>query len=202
MLKKLVTTSGIVVALGFLFTVSLASGSPVLTNGGVAIPVGTDLTGKNTGEIRFTTGPFVLTCTAANLTGKITTNSGNQFAMEVPAGAFTFAGTGGGNCTSTQGAYSVSWGTLCLQTITKTDNISITGCSGAPATSTTTISGGIVCKYSIASLTATFQTTRDATVNVAEQGVRNEEGFACTSPYKLDFDLDLTTLAGGTLLIS
>jgi hypothetical protein len=203
MCKKLIISCMAVAVMAAFVVVPVASASPVLTSGGVAVPVGTEITGKNTGTLKFTAA-FNVECSIADLTAKVTKNSLNEIGLEVPAGNFTFSGTGtGGDCTSAQGAYSTTWNKLCVGNVPKTDNFTFTGCSSLPATFTTAVTNSIVCKYSSTTFVGTFLTNVDATINVSNQEFKLEEGgFACAAAWKLDFDLDLTTLAGGTLLIS
>jgi hypothetical protein len=201
MYKQLIAACMVIAGLAAFVAVPVASASPVLTNGGVAVLPGTEVTGKNTGVIKFTSA-FTVECTSADFTLKVTANSGTSIKGEIEKGKFTFSGTGaGGDCTSSQGAFTTAWSKLCLETVAGTDNVKVTGC-GANATFTTTFTGGLVCKYSTASFTGTFVTNSDATLNFASQKFSREEGLACPVETQLDMDFDLTTTAGGTLLIS
>ncbi|HET9677820.1 MAG TPA: hypothetical protein VFP21_09985 [Solirubrobacterales bacterium] len=180
------------------FVASGASASPLLTNSGVAVPVGTSITGKNTGNIVFT-GAFNVTCPSLDLNGTVTENNGVRIKGEIPVGAFSITGTGaGGDCTSALGSVKVTVNSkVCLETNKGTDNLVFTGCGGAPYTATFEITGTGPCKYSVASVTATYLTNTGATVNVFEQATKKEEGgIFCPTEGKADDDLDLYATGG------
>ncbi|MGN6557436.1 MAG: hypothetical protein ACTHLH_05435 [Solirubrobacterales bacterium] len=194
-----------IAAFAAFMTAPVASASPILTSETKAVAVGSEVTAKSTNEVKLTAPPTVttVTCSGADFTGKVTANSGSRVALEVPAGNFKFSGTAaGGDCTATQGAFSATWGRLCAETVASTDIVSFTGC-GTSATLTTTLTNVISCKYSAPAFSATFLTNSDATLSVVEQEfVREEGGIFCPAKWGLDFHLDLTTPAGGTLVIS
>jgi hypothetical protein len=203
--KKLIMACMAVVALAAFALPALASASPVLTDSaGKAVAVGTEITGKNVGNTLFT-GAFNVTCSTADLSGKVTENSGTSIKGEVPAGSASFTGTGtGGDCTSALGNTKVTVNSaLCLATTKIADQFEVTGC-GANVTFTLEITGTGPCKYKAAKVLATFTTApADAQVTVTEQPAELEEGgFFCPSSGKLDMVFALTTKAGGTLTIS
>lgn len=200
-MHKLITAWFAITALAA-FVAPTASASPLLTSGGVAVPVGTSITGKNTGNIAFT-GAFNVACSSVDLSGTVTKNSGTKITGEIPVGGVSITGTGpGGDCTTALGSAKVTVNSkVCLETITGTDTLVFTGCGGAPYTATFEITGTGPCKYSAASVTATYLTNASATVIVSEQVTKKEEGgFFCPSEGKADDDLDLYTTGGATQL--
>jgi hypothetical protein len=182
-----------------------ASASPVLTDNGVTVPVGTSVEAHSTGIVKFT--GFGVECTTGNLKGTVTANTGTTITVEVPEGGAVFSGTGeGGDCTSPLGSVKLKLNSkLCFDTIAKTDNLTFTGCGSNPITFTVTItgSGGVPCSYKAATVTGTFLTNSGATINVSEQGATGEgEGnsFICPASGKLDMDFDLYTTGRATQL--
>jgi len=200
--KKLIMVCTALASLAAFITAPVASASPVLTSEGVAVAVGAEVKGQNTGNVSFT-GPVEVVCSTAFLNMKITANAGSQIKAEVPAGSFNFTGTDSdGDCTNPFGAFRGVWSKLCLETVTGTDNVKITGC-GSSATLTTNMTTLSPCKYSSASMTGSFLTNAGATVSVSGQEFKLEEGgISCLSAWKLDMDLDLTSSSGGALTIS
>jgi hypothetical protein len=202
--KKLMMACMAIAAFAAFVVAPAASASPVLTNGGVAVAVGTELTGKNTGETKFT-GSINVNCSNADLTGKVTKNNGTEIAGEIPVGSALFTGTHStGDCTSTglftaPAAVSVT-SKLCLATVPKTDNVTITGC-GANVKFTLNLTGLGPCEYSTATVLGTFVTNAGATINVLEQAATlTNTGSFCPTSGKLDMHFDLYTKGGGTQL--
>ncbi|HET9676043.1 MAG TPA: hypothetical protein VFP21_00900 [Solirubrobacterales bacterium] len=180
-----------------------ASASPVLTENGEPVAVGSSILAKNTGNVVFS-GGFEASCSNAELAGTVTANTGTSIKAEIPVGGAKFSGTGAsGDCTSALGDFSVTVNSkICEETVKGTDTDTITGC-GAPLTYTLTVTSGLACKYSAASVSATFLTGKDATLNVEKQTVKKEEGsILCPSEGSLSVDFDQTTTNGETLLIS
>jgi hypothetical protein len=181
-----------------------ASASPVLTENFTPLAVGASVTAVNTGVNTFTAGEgLTTTCTAFHWVGSVLQNSGTNIKIEVPKGA-RFSDTGGaGSCTSASGEYFWSFNTkLCLETVPKTDNITVTGCGANVAFSIGN------CEYSAASMTGTFATNSDATITLGEQPFKRIKGlfvvgsFPCPTTAKIDLLFDLTTTNGATLSIS
>jgi len=202
--KKLAGITLLILALAVAVLAPGASASPVLTNGGKAVPVGTQVTGKNLGTLKFTT-PFLTECTAFDFTFWVTSNSGTKLRLEAPLGSSSFSGTGaGGDCTSSTGASNMAWNSkLCLEA-TSEDKIIATGC-GAKSTFTTTITTGgfeVPCTYAATSFTGTFLTNADATLSFTSQIFQQEGAFCYGTTTQLDLAFELTTTAGGTLVIS
>jgi hypothetical protein len=192
--RKLMMACMAIAAFAAFVIAPAASASPVLTENGVAVAVGAEITGKNTGNTLFT-GPFNVVCSNADLAGKVTANSGTQIKGEIPAGSATFTGTGtSSDCTSALGSAAVTVNSaLCLETVKGTDTVSVTGCGGN-VVFTLTVTGTGPCKYSTATVKGTYVTNAGATVNVLEQeAVKSEGGFFCPSSGKLDMDFDLYT---------
>lgn len=183
------------------YVAPMASASPVLTKGGVAVAVGTSITAKNTGTAALTT---VFGCSTVHFRGTVTANNGTQIKGEIPGGFALFTSTGAsGDCTSLSGDTRVTMNSnLCFETVQGTDNMTFTGC-GSSVTLTATFTQGFVCKYKAASVTGVFNTNASATTNINEQPVALEEGgFLCPSSSKLDVDLDWYATDGTALTIS
>jgi hypothetical protein len=201
--KKLILACAAIAAFAALVTAPVASASPVLTNGGTPVAVGTEVKGSNTGIFLFSNGAYNVECTSASLTAKVTSNSGTLIRWEAGVGAFTTTGTGAsGDCTTPMGPTTLGWGKLCFET-GKTDNLFVTGCGSAIAM-TTNITGLVVCKYTAGSITASFPTNADATLALSSVPLVKSEGSGafCPSEIKFNMDFDLTTTGGGTLSIS
>lgn len=203
MYKKLMMACMAVAAFAAFVVAPAASASPVLTENGEPLAVGSSIQGTNTGPTLFS-GGFNVTCTTAVINGKVT-SSGTPIKGEVAAGAATFSGTGaGGDCTSALGDTKPTVNSkLCLETVTGTDNVKVTGC-GASVTFSLNVTGITTCRYSAASVTGTFQTNADATVNLNAQPASEEEprAFFCPDTGTLTMDFDLYTTDGTTLTIS
>lgn len=200
MSKKLIAACMAIAAFAAIVLPAAASASPVLTQEGKPVAVGTSITGQNTGETIFT-GAFNVRCANADLSGTVTENSGTSIKGEIPVGNASFTGTGtGGDCTSALGSTKVTVNSkLCLQTTKTADQFEVTGC-GAAVTFTLEITGTGPCKYSTAAVLGEYTTApADAKVTVSEQEAKKEEGgFFCPSSGKLDMVFDLTS--GGKAL--
>ena len=92
---------------------------------------------------------------------------------------------------------------LCLHASNASDNVTVTGC-GAAVTFSLNVTGVTTCRYSTASVTGTYQTNADATVNLNAQPASEEEprSFFCPDTGTLTMDFDLYTTNGTTLTIS
>jgi hypothetical protein len=204
--KKLIMPFMAVAAFAAFVVAPAASASPALTSEGKTVPVGTSIVWLHTGQPTIT-GSVQITCSELRLASVITVNNGTQIKGEVPVGSAKYSGTGtGGDCTSnlfaSPAAVTVN-SKLCFETVSKTDNIAITGC-GANISFTINITGSGPCKYSSAKNTATFRTgDEDATFTVLDQvDTEVEGGFFCPSSVKTDYDLDAVTTDGTTVTIS
>jgi len=208
--KKLMLACMAIAAFAAFVVAPAASASPVLTDitkvgePAETVPTSAWIVGKNTGNTLFE-GGFAVTCTTAVLNGKVTANTGSTIAGEVAAGAATFTGTGsGGDCTSALGDVKPTVNSkLCLHAQSGSDNVTVTGC-GANITFTLSVTGSISCAYSAASVTGTYQTSGDATVNLNKQPATRESGqsFLCPATGSLTMDFDLYTTDGTTIFIS
>jgi hypothetical protein len=200
--KKLIAICGATTALAA-FVVPVAVASPVLTSGGSAVAVGTEIKGVNTGVASFTASVETVCSTPKLLALKITANSGTKIKGEISEGSFPFTGTEpDGDCKGAFGTFRVLWKKLCLETATGTDSVVMTGC-GANATLMTNATSLSPCKYSAASLTGSFVTNAAATLAFSGQKMKLAEGGAfCTSEFALDMHFDLQTSLGGALTIS
>lgn len=191
--KKLMMACMAIAAFAAFVVAPAASASPILTDEGQPLAVGTSITGKNTGETRFT-GGFEVKCSVAHFTGTLK-SAGTPIKGEIPVGGANFTGTGaGGTCTSALGNTTVNvTSKICLETVAATDNVNVSGCGGVITFDLT--AAGITCKYSTASLTGTYITNAEATVNLSEQPAteENHELFFCPDTGKIDMDIDLYT---------
>lgn len=204
MYKKLIGLTLPILALAVAVHAPAASASPVLTNEGKAVSVGTEITGTNIGTFRFTT-PFGTECTAVGFNFLVTENSGAKLKLEAPFGKAFFSGTGAGvDCTSSTGASNIAWITkVCLEA-TSGDKVIATGCGAKAAFTTTITTGGfeLPCRYAANSFTGTFVTNADAAFTFVEQEFAKETGFCTGTRTLLDLAFELTTIAGETLVIS
>lgn len=202
--KKLITICAAVAALSIFAVAPAASASPVLTNEGAAVPVGTEIKGNNTGTFAFNEGSYTISCGTVDLTATVAGNAGSQIKLETAPAALTSSGTAtAGDCTASWGPATLTWGRLCFETTSGTDNVKVTGC-GANITMTTNITGVVICKYAAASVTASFLTNADATFSLSAINLTKTEGSGLFCPSQITFslDLDLTTASGKTLSIS
>jgi len=197
MQKKFFTACVALAALAAFIATPVASASPVLTENGSALSTSAAITGQNTGEARFTIMEITLACTNAHWTGTVTKNTGSQIAFEIPKEfgstkekGFVFSG-----CNHAAWEFKSR---LCFESVSGTDSIKITGCGGSIVLLVPT--GIITCEYRATSIAGTFATSMDAKIEITEQV------FSPTSPCgalgSLSVVFDVTTLAGGTLLIS
>jgi hypothetical protein len=201
--KKLMMACMAIAAFAAFVIAPAASASPVATQGGVALKAGTAIVGTNTGNTVFSGSGLTIECSKAVLTGTLTENSGTSIKGEIKAGNAKFNGTGTSeDCTSNLGSASATVNSaLCLATVSKTDNVSVTGCSGAVVFSLS-VTGTGICKYSSATVTGTFVTNADATVKLTNQAANKVEGgIFCPSTGVLNMDFDLTA-GGNTILVS
>lgn len=202
--KKLIMTCAVIAGFAAFIIAPVASASPVLTSEGSAVPLGTEIKGNNTGVFAFNEGSYTISCGTVDMTAVVTGNTGSQIKLETAVGALTSSGTAtAGDCTASWGPATLTWGKLCFSTVSGTDNVSVTGC-GANIVMTTNITGVVVCKYSAASVTASFLTNADATFSLSAIPLSKTEGSGLFCPSQITFslDLDLTTASGGTLSIS
>ncbi|MGN6556686.1 MAG: hypothetical protein ACTHLH_01575 [Solirubrobacterales bacterium] len=206
--KKLMLACMAIAAFAAFVVAPAASASPVLTDPTIegankAVPVGTSITGANTGPTFFK-GGFEVECTNDDLVGTLKENTGTKIKGEIPVGGASFKGTEAGeDCKSFLGATNVKVNSkLCLETVAGTDNVTTTGC-GANVTFTLEITGTGPCKYSAASISGTYNTNADATVNIPKGIAKKEEGgIFCPGEGFLEMDFDLYTTGKGTLSIS
>jgi len=208
--KKLMTACMAIATFAAFVIAPAASASPVLTDekqggNGETLPNGAWIVGKNTGNTVFS-GGFNVTCSTGVLNGKVTANTGTTIAGEVAAGSASFTGTGsGGDCTSALGDVRVTVNSaLCLHASNASDNVTITGC-GSSVTFTLDVTGaGVSCAYSTASVTGTYKTATDATVNLNAQPATREanQNFLCPANGTLTMDFDLYTTDGTRLTVS
>ncbi|MGN6558122.1 MAG: hypothetical protein ACTHLH_08955 [Solirubrobacterales bacterium] len=177
------------------FVMAPVASAATITSETKVVPVGTSITGINTGVTKFT-GPFNVECDHDHLTGVVTKNTDAEFEGEIPIGNAQFNGTAAGtDCTSALGATKVTVNSkLCLKQVAGTDTVNTTGCGGN-VTFTLEITGTGPCKYSTASVSGTFTTnSTPATATISEQAAKKEEGgIFCPGEGKLDLVFDLHT---------
>lgn len=205
MQKKLSLTSVALVAFFALVIAPAAPASPVLTENGVALSVGTSVTGISTLGMKFT-GGFGVECEVGSVNGTVTKNTGTEIASEVPVGSAMFTNAGGAECSSSFGLVRVKvTSKLCMATIPKTDNVTITGCGSNPVTFDLTVFGFSACRYSTATIAGTFTTgSNPATVNVSGAPASEEEPrtFFCPDTGSLDFEWEMYTTNGTPVPLS
>jgi len=204
--KKLMMACMAIAAFAAFVIAPAASASPVLTDPvGSPLAVGASVTGTNVGNTFFKGGIEVI-CSHAHIPGNVTANTGSTIAGSVAAGAAQFTGTGaGGECTTGSGGTALVTvnSALCFDTVAKTDTVSITGCGTNPVTFTLNITGLATCKYQKSTITGTFETSKDATINLAGAPAEKDEGgFLCPNEGTLTMDFVLTTTDGSTILLS
>ncbi len=203
--KKLMLACMAVAAFAAFVIAPAASASPALTEGGSALAVGSSIKWTNTAPINFTFEEerTFFECTHTEFKGTLTKNNGSQIKGEIPVGGSSFSGTGfGGDCTSPLGGVSLSvTSKLCWETVVGTDNVKVTGCGGNIKFSFN-VTGITTCKYLTSSISGTFKTNEDATVNWSDQPAVLESSVVCPSELWLDVSFDLTTTDGTTLSIS
>jgi hypothetical protein len=200
--KKLIMACMAIAAFAAFVVAPAASASPVLTEGVTPLAVGASIEGRNTGNTLFE-GEFNVSCEEAVLKGKVTANTGSKIAGEVPKGSTSFHNKGSTECSSAFGPTIVEVNSaLCMETVTGTDNVKVTGCGGAPVTFTLNVTLAGTCRYSTASVTGTYKTNAGATVNLSKQPANKEEpsAFFCPSTGSLTMDFDLYTTGGATQL--
>lgn len=196
MYKKLITACMAIAAFAAFAVAPAASASPVLTETGVAVPVGALITGTSTGSPTFT-GAFNVVCSKATLTGKVTKNSGTKIEGTILAKDALYTGTGtGGDCTSAFGSTKVTVNSeLCLISgAAPADTFTVTGC-GANVVFTLEVTGTGPCKYSTAVVNGTYTTNvSPAPLKVVKQVANKiEGGFFCPASGELDQEFDLYT---------
>src|SRR3954453_3897564 len=100
--RRLITVCVAITAFATFVVVPAASASPVLTESGVAVAVGSEVKGSSTGAFRFEgSAGYTTECSTPTPAAKITINSGTQIKLEAGAGGFTTSGTGtSGDCTA------------------------------------------------------------------------------------------------------
>jgi hypothetical protein len=205
MYKKLMLACMAIAAFAAFVIAPAASASPALTEGATLLGPGTSIEGRNTGNTVFSGSGLTIECSTASLKGKVTENTGSSIKGEIPVGGSSFSGTGtSGDCTSNLGSASATVNSaLCLATVSKTDNVSVTGCSTNPVVFTLSVTGTGNCKYSSVTVTGTFVTNEDATVKITNQGAKKVEGgIFCPGEGVLNMHFDLQTTNGATIKVS
>lgn len=177
------------------FVIAPAASAHTLTSEGIAVPVGTSITGVNEpGTVSKFTGGFSVTCETLHLTGTVTRNDTEVIEGTIPVGGAQFDNAGGAACSSALGATTVNvTSELCLKTIKETDTLLTTGCGGNVKFDLTV--GGTVCLYEAASVSGSFTTNETpVTGTVSEQPAKEVGGkFFCPDEGKLDMSINLHT---------
>jgi hypothetical protein len=204
MAKKLFAALMALAAIGA-FAAASASANPVLTHPtGTVLKTETLIKATNVGNTTMVTGLGTVTCTAAQMTGKIKTNStASGSEGEVTSASFS-------NCTSWAGAVTVTPGTLtstnglpwCLEATTASDEGKLRGgaCASAvrPIRFTLDFSFGECVYQRSTAANGTLRTDvaagEDATVNLKEQEwTLFSGGGLCASSGKLNMTFTLET---------
>jgi len=199
MRKKLMIACMAITAFTAFVIAPAASASPVLTESGSGLAVGSSVTAKNVGVTHFT-GGWGLGCSKVHLQGTVTQNSGTTVKEEIPAGSATFTNAEGGPCESALGLVTVKvTSKMCMET-RPGDQLFVTGC-GAPVTFDLTVPGFSSCKYEATSFQGTFSTgVTPAPVTVFQQ-IAVEEfpgSFFCPDEGAIDLTLAFYTTGGTT----
>lgn len=207
--KKLIMACMAIAAFAAFVVAPAASASPVLTSGGVTVPVGTSITGSATDTLFTGSGGVVVTCTTAHLVGTVTEDTGTSIAGEIEKETPVFKGTGTGeDCTGLGSVKPVVTSKLCLKTIAKTDvEFTIDGCLVEGVTKPVTfdlISTGIAtCRYEVATLSGKAETGK-STITVGSQPAKLEAGGSifCPAEGVLDMTFSVSTTSGTPITIS
>jgi hypothetical protein len=94
MSKKIITSVASLVALAaFMAVPAIASASPVLTESGSAVATGQKILATNSGNILLTTSSGTVTCTKSQMTGTLVTNSGSNIEGTIESGSWKGEGT-------------------------------------------------------------------------------------------------------------
>ncbi|MGN6586945.1 MAG: hypothetical protein ACTHKT_05660 [Solirubrobacterales bacterium] len=201
--KKLIMSCMAVIAFCAFVVAPVASAAPVLTQGAKALGAGAFVKATTTGNAEFT-GGIGLVCSHGEMTGTLKENTGTKIKGEVAKENPKFTGTGaGGVCTSLLGDATVKvTSKLCFETLTGSDKVLISGC-GEVITFDFTV-GLMTCRYDGAGVTGIFKTNAEATINVENQTLTQEEPKEplCPETGTLKMDVDLTTADGTKLTIS
>ncbi len=181
------------------FAIAPVASATTLTEGGSALAVGSSITAKNTGSIKFTSG-FGFECEVGHLQGTLTQNkTTGPVKWEIPVGGFTLSNTGGAPCSSPMGATTyVFTSKLCWETISGADTVKVTGCGGPVVLDM--IASGVTCRYEAASLNATLTTnTTPATITISKQLIIEVgSSFSCPDEIGLDMTFVHYTTGGAT----
>jgi hypothetical protein len=190
-----------------------ATASPVLTEGGSPLSVGSKITGTNVGEVRGTLGPeeppkYSLNCEQAHLHGEVVKNSGT--AIEITITSSTVNKPPEGTCGGITRVTSANppWCLRMTDTMVKhTFEIRGGKCTEAPTgpLTTTLYFGSYSCYYVKTSLAGTYRTQSegDALLTTSKQRWERElpSGILCTSVWALDVSYTLETTDGTPLYI-
>jgi hypothetical protein len=190
-----------------------ATASPVLTEGGSALKVGSTITGTSVGEVVGTLGPeeppkYSLNCEQAHLHGEVVKNSGTEIEVTITSSTVNKQpeGTCGGLLRVTSA--NPPWCLRMTQAMVK-ETFELRGgkCTEAPkGPLTTTLYFGLYsCYYVKTSLAGSFRTQSegDALLTTSKQKWEWElpSGIVCTSAWALDVSYTLETTNGTPLYI-
>jgi hypothetical protein len=207
-MKKMIVACMTITAFAAFVLAPMASAA-VLTENGVAVPVGASFTSKTT-EPRLVSGTTTIVCSAADMSGVVTASANGTIATEIVAGNPSFTGTAvGGDCTS-GGLGPFKWtvnSKLCLHVPKGTDIGTVTGCGTAAVTFTLNFtSSGLFCHYEKASIGTEITTApADAAVKIIPgEKSKGETGNSplCPAEFELQMESTLTTTDGTTLTFS
>jgi len=210
MYKKILAVCAALMA--FAVLPAMASASPALTEHGVAVATGVEITATNDENIVFNSSLGPVTCVKSTLHGKLTVNSGKLIEGDIEKATFTNA-TGGDCVSSWAGEVKVTPEGLpwCIKTTATADTFLIRGaaCTAAETPLTFTLdftSGGFSCKYSrtggISGTFTTGGTQATLTANASEFIGAAGNGGLCPSKGTLNAKYTLETSNGTELEIS
>jgi hypothetical protein len=188
---------------------AVASASPVLTDPKGAVAVGSKITGVLSETSKFTTGSGNVECTAADLTGQVTENSGTSIKGEILTASFTGDDATESRCTSTIGDLDLGHATFkpiaenlpwCISSGAK-DTWTLVSCKAGQNIAFTfdvfnhTGASLGTCKYERASVAGTFTTGgTTTTLTVGAKTVFNRvAGTFCPAEGELDMKLTIKT---------
>jgi hypothetical protein len=190
-----------------------AMASPVLTEGGSALSVGSTITGTSVGEVTGTLGPeeppkYALNCEQAHLHGEVVKNTGTQIEVTITSSTVNKQpeGTCGGLWRVTSA--NTPWCLRMTEALAKhTFEIrggKCTEASTGPLT-TTLFFGLYSCYYAKPSLSGSYRTQSegDALLTTSKQRWERElpSGILCTTVWALDVSYTLETTNGTPLYI-
>ncbi|HEY3553150.1 MAG TPA: hypothetical protein VGK66_05620 [Solirubrobacterales bacterium] len=165
-----------------------ASASPLLTENGVAVPVGATVQATSIGIPLRTTSIGSDECKRSVMHGNVTANTGSQISIEVSSFYL--------ECVSSSGFFTMQGQGLpwCWKT-TKSDSFELRGGKCSEAAKSLTLlwsTESTSCSFTRTALTGTFKTSpEEAVMTLLDQEFAVESGFC--QPFKLDINYSMET---------